>query len=152
MAASWVTWRARGASGIITLDPDVVADPDDIETMRGFIDYDNSCVWASMHKLWPASTHRDTWVWAFGKVNGDRPVMSQSTEGPYGWFALGMTYLPAALLDIAVRDMPLWEFGMIDMGLSRTAREHGFTINVAGNCHPKHVHFTPHSNGNRSEQ
>lgn len=143
MAAAWEEWRDRGATGVIWMDPDIVADPDDLAAMLTRVRYHADAVWISLHKLWPASTGRDTWVWGHGRWNGTMPAMSQDHTVMPGWFALGMTYTPALLLDKVVADLPCWVFGQIDMGLSKVAREIPVPMRVAERCRPKHLHYLP---------
>lgn len=143
MAEAWETWRDKGAPGIIWLDPDIVPDLHDLAALQVAQASEPGAVWCSLHKLWPASTRRPTWVWAHGPWEGDRPGMSTSADGEPGWFAMGMTYTPAALLEDAKHELPLWRFGQIDMSLSATARELGIPIRVARLCQPKHLHYRP---------
>ena len=143
MAAAWEDWRDRGAAGVIWMDPDIVADPDDLAAITARISYWPAAVWCSLHKLWPASTGRDTWVWGHGRWAEPVPEMTQQAMVMPGWFALGMTYTPAVLLDKVLADLPLWPFGAIDMGLSKMARELRVPIRVARECRPKHLHYQP---------
>jgi len=125
------------------MDPDVVADPDDISYLREEIDQYTDDIVHVPHKLWPASTGRDEWVWSYGRHDGTMPVMSQQHHHDPGWCAIGLTYTPARLLDIVAADMPFWEFGQIDMTLAATARQHDIPIRVCDGVQVKHVHFTP---------
>lgn len=143
MADSWSALKSEGAAGIIWMDPDIVADPDDMAGMAEAITANPLAVWVARHKLWPASTGRDAWVWGYGPWEGDRPGMTQDPTVTPQWFALGLTYTPARLLDTVWADLECWEFGTIDMGLSRAAREMGIPIYVTPSCRPKHVHWTP---------
>lgn len=143
MAEAWEHWAAQGAPGVIWIDPDIVADPDDLAAMTARISYWPGAVWCSLHKLWPASTGRDDWVWAHGRWAEPVPEMTQQAMVMPGWFALGMTYTPAILLDKVAADLPCWVFGTIDMGLSAAARATGIPIRVAHECQPKHLHYLP---------
>ena len=124
------------------MDPDIVADPHDHAAMSECIRYNPYACWVARHKLWPASTGRDDWAWGFGPVDGDMPLFGQDPHTPLGWFALGMTYVPAQVLDYVVNDLACWMFGEIDMGLSRAARQLAVPIYPVAGCRPKHVHFT----------
>lgn len=95
------------------------------------------------HKLWPASTGRNDWVWGHGPWQEPIPVMTQELHRHPGWFAMGLTWTPARLLDAAAPDMPAWEYGQTDMGLSRIARQLAIPVMVVAPARPKHMHFYP---------
>lgn len=149
MADAWAACRPAGAAGILWMDPDIVADLGDLETMHECIAQIPEAVWVAPHKLWPASTGRQEWVWGHGPWAGTAPGMTQDLERRPGWFAMGFTFTPAELLDLAWADLRVWEYGMIDMGLSRYAREAGIPIKVAYGACPRHVHFYPDRGGPR---
>ena len=68
MAAYWRSIRGDGPPGVIWQDPDIVADPDDMDAMREQIrDYPG---WAHVaaHKLWPASTCPNTQAGMCGRA------------------------------------------------------------------------------------
>lgn len=143
MGELWRQVRTSDAPGILWLDPDVIADLDDLAEMHKAIERAPQFVHCSSHKLWPASTMRPDWVWAHGMWVGTAPVMSQN-YAPYAqWFALGMTYTPARLLDLALPHMFQWVFGQVDSGLSATARQHNIPSYPVPKCRPKHLHFYP---------
>lgn len=125
------------------MDPDIVADPDDLAEMHKAIERAPEYVHCSVHKLWPASTMRKEWVWAHGMWVGTAPVVSQQMAPYAQWFALGMTYTPAALLDLAAPHMFQWVFGQVDSGLSATARQHNIPAFPVPKCRPKHLHYYP---------
>lgn len=143
MADYWRRIRAGNAVGVLWQDPDVVADPDDIKAMREAVEANPNQVWVSCHKLWPASTMRDQWVWAHGIMRDGKPEMSQRLQHLAEWFALGLTYTPARLLDLALPHMPAWVFGQVDSGLSAVARQHGIPGSAVAAARPKHLHFYP---------
>ena len=143
MAEHWTQIRDQGWAGVIWQDPDIVCDPDDLDAMREQARDYPSWVGVAAHKLWPASTMRDGWVWAHGIMAGDRPVMSQRMQPRAEWFALGLTYTPAALLNLAAPHMPAWVFGQVDSGLAAVARQHGIPGRVVPHARPKHLHFYP---------
>jgi len=143
MAEYWRHVRGDDPAGVIWQDPDIVCDPDDLAAMREQIADYPEWVHVAAHKLWPASTMRDGWVWAWGVMDGDRPAMTQRMQPRAEWFALGLTYTPARLLDLAVPHMPAWQFGQVDSGLGAVARQHGITGRVVPHARPKHLHFYP---------
>jgi len=143
MAAYWQKIRGQGYDGVIWQDPDVVADPDDLaaicEQARDYPGF----VGVAAHKLWPASTMLCDWVWAHGIMDGHWPVLSQKMQPRAEWFALGLTYTPGRLLDLALPHMPAWVFGQVDSGLGAVARQHGIPGRVVPHSRPKHLHFYP---------
>ena len=143
MAEYWRHVRGDDPAGVIWQDPDIVCDPDDLAAMREQIADYPEWVHVAAHKLWPASTMRDGWVWAWGVMDGDRPAMTQRMQPRAEWFALGLTYTPARLLELAVPHMPAWQFGQVDSGLGAVARQHGITGRVVPHARPKHLHFYP---------
>lgn len=120
-----------------------MCDLDDIDAMREAIERVPEYVHIAAHKLWPASTMRDDWVWAHGLMDGDRPVLSQRRADRAQWFALGLTWTPARLLNLAAPHMPAWMFGQVDTGLSATARQHSIPAYCVPQARPKHLHFYP---------
>ena len=120
-----------------------MTDPDDLEAMRAAIYYRPTAAHVASHKLWPASTMRDSWVWAHGICQGDQKIMGQMWQKYAEWFALGLTYTPGRLLDLALPHMPAWVFGQVDSGLSNIARDQGIPGFAVKNARPKHLHFYP---------
>jgi hypothetical protein len=143
MARFWANTREADAVGVLWQDPDIVADPDDLEEMTKAIERAPEYVHCSVHKLWPASTMRPDWVWAHGAWRNNAPVMGQRMDTVADWFALGFTYTPARLLDIAMPHMFQWVFGQVDNGLAATARQHNIPAFPVPKCRPKHLHFYP---------
>lgn len=143
MAVLWRSLRQAGAVGVLWQDPDVVGDPDDFAAMHAHIGQEPSAVHVAAHKLWPASTGRERWSWGFGTWDDPHPVMGQIIPGTLGWFAMGLTWTPSVLLDLALPHMPFWEYGQVDMGLSRLAREHRIPIRIVPGAQPRHLHFDP---------
>jgi len=143
MASYWVRAKADGAAGVLWQDPDIVCDPDDIAAMHEAIAMHPARVLVGVHKLWPASTMRDDWVWAHGRMNGTMPHMSQNLATNAEWFALGLTWTPRRLLDYALPHMPAWQFGQVDAGLGAVARQQGIAGLAVTGARPKHLHFYP---------
>jgi hypothetical protein len=143
MADAWTLYREMGAVGILWQDPDIVVDPDDMDEMEKAINRSPEFVHCSVHKLWPASTMRESWVWAHGVWKDNAPVMGQRTDIRADWFALGFTYTPARLLDLAHPHMFQWVFGQVDSGLAAIARQHRIPAFPVPKCRPKHLHFYP---------
>ena len=124
-------------------DPDIIADPDDLAAMTSHIETWPGMVHVARHKLWPASTMREHWVWGHGIMQDERPVLSQKWQERAEWFALGFTWTPAQLLDLAVPHMPAWQFGQVDSGLGAVARQHRIPGRAVSGARPKHLHFYP---------
>lgn len=143
MAEYWRKADSEGAPGVLWQDPDIVTDPDDIAAMQAAIASRPGVVHVALHKLWPASTMRPDWVWGHGRWQNGAPVMSQMLWHTADWFALGLTYTPAVLLDLAAPHMFQWQFGQVDSGLAAVARQHHIGAFPVGKAHPKHLHFYP---------
>ena len=143
MAEYWRHIRGSGVAGVIWQDPDIVADPDDLAAMRRHAETWPGMVHVAVHKLWPASTMLPDWVYGHGVMDGERPVLSQKLSGRADWFALGLTYTPAQLLDLAIPHMPAWQFGQVDSGLGAVARQHRIPGRAVTAARPKHLHFYP---------
>lgn len=143
MARVWANAKPAGALGIVWQDPDIVIDPDDYEEMMRAAKRAPDFIHVSVHKLWPASTMRESWVWAHGLVKDNVPVLSQQIAPRADWFALGFTYTPGRLLDLAAPHMPAWVFGQVDTGLGAVARQNHIPAFPVPRCRPKHLHFYP---------
>lgn len=143
MAEYWRSARQNGAIGVLWQDPDIVIDPDDRRSMLAAIGMRPGSIHVATHKLWPASTMRDEWVYGHGVMRDGYPVLGQKWESRAEWFALGYTWTPGELLDLALPHMPAWVFGQVDSGLSATARQHGIPGYAVAQCRPKHLHFYP---------
>lgn len=143
MASLWAKYRGQGAPGVLWQDPDIVADPDDVAEMIEAARKVPAYVHCSVHKLWPASTMREDWVWAHGEWRNGYPELSQRIAPRAGWFALGLTYTPGRLLDLAAPHMFQWVFGQVDNGLAAIARQHGIPAYPVLRARPKHLHFYP---------
>lgn len=120
-----------------------MTDPGDLDAIRTAARTDPHAVHVAVHKLWPASTMRDDWVWGHGIMDGITPVLSQKLQADAEWFALGLTYTPGGLLDLASPHMPAWVFGQVDSGLSAVARQHHIHGYCVPGATPKHLHFYP---------
>lgn len=118
-----------------------MTDPGDLDAMRAAILYRPTSVHVASHKLWPASTMRQSWVWGHGIMAGPEIIMGQMWQKRAEWFSLGLTYTPGRLLDLAAPHMPAWVFGQVDSGLSNIARDRGIPGFAVKEARPKHLHF-----------
>lgn len=141
MADYWREIRGSDVPGVIWMDPDIVADPYDLALIREDIEAEPGVMRVTPHRLWPAATHRDEWAWAHGHVEDGRAILDQIFWPDPEWMALGFTYTPRRLLNIAVTDMPAWHFTQCDIELSRYAREFGIKMGLTYWSEVKHVHF-----------
>ncbi len=138
MAAGWEVLGKRAKSqGMLVLDGDVAVDPSHVATMLAAIDSDPGCVWTAPVKIWPTSTHRQDWVWAHWDDKA-----SQELSNTAKWFSFNFTYLPAALLDHAIKaGMKRWVYPRVDANMSATAAKLGIKGRVVPECFPVHLHF-----------
>lgn len=127
---------------MILMDPDIVADPHDLKQMHHNVEAYPDTAQITEHILWPATTHHDDWVWAFGPVENGKAILTQNFMKHPQWIANGFTYWPRRLLDIALPHMPYFDPLTEDINLSRFARENGIIMRVITAPGVKHVHFT----------
>lgn len=96
----------------------------------------------AVHTLWPASTGRQEPASSYGGWDGDTPSFTRRGDPESRWFAMGCTYTPRQLLGLALPAMEVWEYGQVDMGLSRLARDNDIPVLVVSDVKVIHLHFT----------
>lgn len=150
MADMWAYRKSLGDTGILWLDPDVAADPDDLAAMTEAVTEAPEVIHTAVLKLWPASTQHKDWFWSHrgGKVGAPAVTQDETTEVVY--FAMGMVWLPARLLDLAFPAGRGWTLAQHDPELSELAVHNGIPARTVPGCRPKHLHFTQeHNDHNR---
>lgn len=134
-------WRQYGSSanadGMVILDGDVAIDPQMVSAMLTAMDKDPSVVWTAPVRLWPASRMERSWVWGHWT---DHP--SQVVEPTAKWFSFGFTYLPAELLEAAIKaGLRTWTYPSVDARMSKLAVAKDIPALVVPECWPVHLHF-----------
>ena len=140
-ADAWSLYGSDIRTGLLVIDNDVAADPADLAAMAVAIAQLPADVHTGMVKLWPASTGRPDWIWSHraGQLGSPEPTQDESAAVTY--FATGMTWLPARLLDLAADQLPSWPFHAFDVGLSEVALRYDISAHTVRSCRPKHLHF-----------
>lgn len=140
-ADAWSLYGSKVRTGLLVMDNDVAADPDDLAAMTEAVQQLPADVHTAMVKNWPASTSRPDWIWSHraGRLGAPEPTQDDSAAVVY--FATGMTWLPGRLLDLAADQLPTWPFHAFDVGLSEVALAHDIPAHAVPACRPKHLHF-----------
>lgn len=128
-------------AGIILMDCDIAADPDDLAAMREAAQLAPGDVHTALVKNWPASTGRGEWMWSHRGGTLGAPVASQEIADPPAYFATDLTYLPPLLLNLARPLMHAWKWFEGDVQLSEIALRHGIPAHLVRGARPKHLHF-----------
>lgn len=139
-------WRGLPAArppGLLLLDPDIAADPDDLAAMTAAAAAAPQLLHTAAVKLWPQSTGLDDWIWSHRGGTFDQPAATQQEDVPIAYVATGMLYAPARLLDLVAEAGPRWNVYQWDVGVSELALAHGIEARLVPGCRPKHLHFTP---------
>lgn len=143
MSVLWGQLRAATLPGLLWADPDVAADLDDLAAMRAAVAMRPSDVHTAMVKLWPISTGLDDWIWSHRGGTLGFPAATQDESVPVSYFAMGLVWTPARLLDLAFPRFRGWAFHEIDVGLSEICMTSGIPRHAVAGCRPKHLHFAP---------
>lgn len=146
MSGYWAQARAAGAHGVLWLDPDIAADPDDLAAMTRAITGDPALMYTGLVKLWPASTERDTWIWSHRGGTIGKPAATQQWDTPVTYVSQGILWTPRRLLDLAFPAHSDWQWVQVDVGLSELALTHGIGAMLVPGCRPKHLHFSGEHN------
>lgn len=141
MAQLWARVRPLGCQGVLWLDPDVAADPDDLGAMLTAVRARPGDMHTGLVKLWPASTGRPEWMWSHRPGKLGFPVATQDEAAQVAYVATGFLWTPARLLDVALPVMAGWQWIEVDVGLSELALRHGIPAHTVPGCRPKHLHF-----------
>lgn len=139
--------RVNSIPGVLWLDPDVAADPDDLEAMRLAVTMAPADMHTGLVKLWPESTGRDDWIWSHRGGTLGYPAATQKDTRTVAYVATGFLWTPARLLDLVFPRLEAAQWQEVDVALSETALEHGIEARTVPGCRPKHLHFTKEHDG-----
>lgn len=137
----WQIARREHRIGVLWIDPDIAADPDDLAVITDAITSWPADTHTAAVKLWPASTARPDWIWSHRGGDLGKPVPTQDVTVQATYVATGFLYTPARLLDQLPDDFPSLQFTAVDVCLSETGIRHGIPVRVAWECRPRHLHF-----------
>lgn len=141
MSDLWCGLAAAQLPGILWVDPDVAADPDDLEAMGQAVAAYPGWVHTGMVKLWPISTGHQDWIWSHRGGTLGCPTVTQDETVPVSYIAMGFLWTPSVLLDAAFPRYRTWEYPEIDVGLSELAQALAIPMAQVLACRPKHLHF-----------
>jgi hypothetical protein len=137
LAGAWRQLSGRRTDGLLILDGDVAADLIDLAAMRAAIHVEPDAVHTAPVRLWPASTHEASWVWA----HWDREMTQEENWAPRR-FSFCFTYLPRRLIDASVKaGLETWTFPHVDRLVSAAAEREKIPVRVVKGCAPRHLHF-----------
>jgi hypothetical protein len=126
-------WRGVAGRGpMIVLEQDVAFDPWVMAEIENAVATYPDAVVAAPYILWPAHTRRPPPVWSnlVGDVFGTLRRIDATEHPPErpSTFGLGLTYLPAKLLQATEQKLPSWYYPHLDMRLSMEATRAGIAI------------------------
>lgn len=147
MGELWRKLPELAIPGVLWLDPDVAADPDDLAAMTQAIIGSPEDMHTGLVKLWPESTGRDTWIWSHRGGTLGAPVATQEVTPIVSYVSTGFLWTPARLLDIVFPGMMPAQWDQVDVGLSEAALMAGIPARTVPGCQPKHLHFTKEHDG-----
>lgn len=141
-SALWRDLPEARPAGLLLLDPDVAADPDDLAAMTAAVLEAPQLLHTGAVKLWPVSTGLDDWIWSHRGGTLGWPAATQQEDVPIAYVATDMLWAPARLLDLVAEAGSDWTVFQFDVGLSEIALAHGIEARLVPGCRPKHLHFT----------
>ena len=140
-AEAWLRLRSEVRAGLLVIDNDVAADPDDLAAMRQAVEQLPQDVHTGLVKGWPASTGRPDWIWSHRGGTLGSPVPGQDETVPIAYISTCFVWLPARLLDLAAPELPYLRWEQVDVFLSEVALAHDIPCHAVYQCRPKHLHF-----------
>lgn len=140
-AEVWRQLAEQGCEGVIWLDPDIAADPDDLDALAQFVALHPADVVTATVKLWPASTGRATWMYGHRWSEAVDDLDGQTWHQRPRYWTTSMVWTPAQLLDLAMPEMPDRPWHGFDVWLNRLALAHDIPAWAVPDCQPKHLHF-----------
>jgi hypothetical protein len=141
MSDLWTGQLAGRAHGVLWMDPDIAADPDDLAAMQQAVSGSTGAMLTGLVKLWPQSTSRHDWIWSHRGGTIGFPAATQDETAPVSYISLGFLWTPSRLLDLAFPAGRNWRWEQVDVGLSELALSHGIPAATVPECRPKHLHY-----------
>jgi hypothetical protein len=137
LAGAWRQLSGGQTDGMLILDGDVAVDLLDVAAMRAAIHVEPSVVHTAPVRLWPASLHGPSWVWAHWDYDPGQENIASPRR-----FSFCFTYLPRALIGACIKGgLEEWTFPHVDRLVSKQAEEGKVPVRVVPDCFPKHLHF-----------
>lgn len=123
----------RDRIGILLLDGDVIADPEDIRAMIRAIEQETDAVHTAPVKLW----YGGNWVWSH--QGEDMHLTQTCLTDPY-YFSFGLTFIPASVMNAAIKaGLADWHYPYVDENISHIANKMNTQIRVVLQSYPKHI-------------
>lgn len=141
MSDLWASLAGEQLAGMVWMDNDVAADPDDWQALTEAIRAEPAALHTAVVKAWPGSTSRPDWFWSHRPGTLGYPVASQDEYAPVAYVSTCLLWTPARLLDLAQPVMSCWRWEQVDVGLSELALRHDIPARACHDCRPKHLHF-----------
>lgn len=147
MAEIWNGIKGFGHPGVLWLDPDVAADPDDLQAMEKSVSQRPQDMHTGLVKLWPESTQLPDWIWSHRGGTLGYPAATQEVTDVAAYVATGFLWTPARLLELVAPALPAMQWAEVDVALSEAALTAGIPARTVRACQPKHLHFTREHDG-----
>lgn len=127
--------QGRNRIGIMILDGDVIADPEDIRAMAWSITEEPEAVHTAPVKLW----YGGQWFWSH---QGENMELTKECLTNPTYFSFGLTYVPATVMTACIKaGLSEWHYPYVDENVSRIAVKLGTPIRVVLQSYPKHTHW-----------
>lgn len=121
--------------GILLLDGDVIADPEDIRAMVWAIDDAPESVHIAPVKLW----YGGQWFWSH--QSEEMQLTRECLLHPF-YFSFCLTYIPASVMVASIKaGLADWYYPYVDENVSKIANKIGVSVNVVLQSYPKHLHW-----------
>lgn len=147
MSELWERVRTYPTPGILWIDPDIAADPDDLAAMAEAVEASPEDMHTGLVKLWPASTGWDHWIWSHRGGTLGQPAATQEVHPMVAYIATGFLWTPSRLLDLVFPRIKHGLFHEVDVALSEAALQAGIPARTVLGCQPKHLHFSREHHG-----
>lgn len=147
MCELWNGVRTYNYPGVLWMDPDVAADPDDLGAMQLAVQAAPEAMHTGLVKLWPESTGRPDWIWSHRGGTLGQPAATQEDLHQVAYVSTGFLWTPAVLLDLTLPGLAGAQWAEVDVALSERALLAGIPAWTVAGCQPKHLHFTKEHDG-----
>lgn len=125
----------RERIGIMIMDGDVVADPEDIRAMAFAVSEETDAVHTAPVKLW----YSGQWVWSH--QGEDMQLTKECLTSPY-YYSFCLTFIPADVMNASIKaGLADWYYPYVDENVSRITQKLKVPVRVVLNAYPKHVHW-----------
>lgn len=142
LAGAWAQYAGRDITGMVIMDGDVVADPEDIREMLNAIHVAPRSVWTAWARLWRPVDGVDPWpgwVWGHWARNPSQDRLEASYTPRR--FSFCLTYLPRHLIEDCRRNgLENWTFPHVDRRVAARAEALDIPVGVV-DIEVKHVHW-----------